>query len=76
MQALQIGQTMVDMVSKGRDGEAAFVAQYYADDIVSIEGQGSDDMPARLEGIDAIRGKHDWWYGNHEVHSVTVEGRS
>ena len=74
MTALEIGQALVEMVSQGRDSEQAFVAQYYAHDIVSIEGAGSDEMPARLEGIEAIRGKHDWWYNNNEVHGTTVEG--
>ncbi len=74
MSALEIGQKMVAMVSQGRESEDAFVAEYYADDVVSIEGQGTEDMPARMEGIDAIRGKHEWWYSNHEIHEVTVEG--
>ena len=74
MTALEIGQAMVEMVSQGRESEQAFVAQYYADDIVSIEGGSSDEMPARLEGIEAIKGKHDWWYNNNEVHGTTVEG--
>ena len=74
MSALEVGQKMIEMVNRGRDGESAFVSQFYADDIVSIEGQGSDEMPARLQGIDAIRGKHDWWYANNEVHSTVAEG--
>jgi hypothetical protein len=28
----------------------------------------------RMEGIDAIRGKHERWYANNDVHSTTVEG--
>jgi len=74
MGAMEVGQKMVEMVNAGRESEAEFVSQYYAEDIVSIEGQGSDEMPARLEGIDAIRGKHEWWYANNEVHSTVVEG--
>ena len=74
MSALEVGQKMIEMVNRGRDGEAAFVAEFYADDIVSIEGQGSEEMPARLEGIEAIRGKHEWWYANNEVHSTAAEG--
>jgi hypothetical protein len=27
-----------------------------------------------LQGIEAIRGKHDWWYANNEVHSSIAEG--
>ena len=74
MGAMEVGQKMVEMVNAGRESEADFVSQCYADDIVSIEGQGSDDMPARIEGIDAIRGKHEWWYDNNEVHSTVTEG--
>ena len=74
MGAMEVGQKMVEMVNAGRESEAEFVSQYYADDIISIEGQGSDEMPARIEGIDAIRGKHKWWYDNNEVHSTVIEG--
>ena len=74
MSALEVGQALVEMVAKGRESEQEFVAQYYSDEIVSIEGQGSDEMPARLEGIEAIKGKHDWWYDNNEVHGTAVEG--
>ena len=74
MDAMQIGQKMVAMVNAGRETEAEFVSQYYAENIVSIEGQGSDEMPARIEGIDAIRDKHAWWYDNNEVHSTVTEG--
>ena len=55
MSALEIGTTMVEMVNSGREGEQAFVDQYYADDILSIEGGGSDEMPTHFEGIEAVR---------------------
>ena len=34
----------------------------------------SDELPARMEGLEAIRGKNSWWYDNHEVHSSTAAG--
>ena len=74
MGVMEVGQALVEMVPQGRASEQEFVVQYYSDDIVSIEGQGSDEMPARIEGIAAIKGKHDWWYDNNEVHSTSVEG--
>lgn len=74
MGALEVGQKMVELVNRGREGEAAFVRDYYAKDIVSIEGQGSEAMPARIEGIDAVHGKHDWWYANNTVHGTHAEG--
>ena len=42
--------------------------------IVSIEGQGTDEMPARLEGIQAVRGKAQWWNDNHDVHAMEATG--
>ena len=74
MNALDIGQKMVAAVNGGRESEWQFVTDFYADDIVSIEGAGSEEMPARTEGMDAIRAKHEWWYGNNEIHGVRVEG--
>jgi hypothetical protein len=40
----------------------------------SIEAHGSDELPARMEGIEAIRGKSKWWYDNHEIHESTAAG--
>ena len=31
-------------------------------------------MPARMEGIEAVKGKNQWWYDNHEVHSLVTTG--
>jgi hypothetical protein len=34
-------------------------------------------MPAcigGLDGLDAIKGKHEWWFCNNEVHSTVAEG--
>lgn len=74
MGALEVGKKMVEMVNKGREGEQAFVKACYAENIVSIEGQDSADMPMRMEGIAAIHGKHNWWYDNNDVHGVALEG--
>ncbi len=74
MGALEVGKKMVEMVNQGRAGEQAFVKAFYAENIVSIEGQGSEDMPMKMEGIAAIHGKHNWWYDNNTVHGVAVEG--
>lgn len=74
MSVQELGQKMVQMVNAGRDQEAAFVDQYYDADIVSIEGAGDENMPQQMEGIDAIKGKHSWWYDNNEVHSTDASG--
>ncbi len=50
------------------------IEKLYSDDIVSIEVTGSAEMPARMEGKEAIKGKNRWWLENHEVHGSEVEG--
>jgi hypothetical protein len=72
MSAIEIGTQLVQLANDGKDAEA--VDRLYSEKIVSIEGQGSDEMPARLEGVEAIRGKHQWWYDNHEIHSTRAAG--
>ena len=72
MSVHEIGTKLVALCNAGKDHEA--VDQLYDEKIVSIEGQGSDEMPARMEGIDAIRGKHSWWYDNNDVHDTRAEG--
>lgn len=69
---IEIGAQLVSLVNAGKDADA--LEQLYDAKIVSIEGQGSEEMPARMEGIEAVRGKHAWWYDNNEVHSSTAAG--
>ena len=74
MGALEVGQKMVELVNQGQAGEETFVNDYYAENIVSIEGGDSEEMPGRIEGVEAIRGKHAWWYENNDVHATVAEG--
>ncbi|MFL5509541.1 MAG: SnoaL-like domain-containing protein [Gemmatimonadaceae bacterium] len=46
----------------------------YSPDIVSIESMGNETMPREQKGIDAVRGKNQWWVENNEVHGATVDG--
>lgn len=45
---------------------------YWADDVVSIEAM--EGPMARIEGIEAVRGKTAWWNSAHEIHSAAAEG--
>ncbi len=74
MGALEVGKALVEMVNQGREQEEAFVEQYYSENVVSIEGGATDEMPARFEGMDAIKGKSEWWYSNNTVHSTGAVG--
>jgi ketosteroid isomerase-like protein len=71
--ALTVGKKLVSLCREGNIMEA--VDTLYSPDIVSIEAvSGGPSMPARMEGLEAIRGKNDWWAKNHEVHSANAEG--
>ena len=72
MSAEETGKQLVNLCSQGKFLDA--VNSLYARNIVSIEPMGGEGMPAKMEGIEAIRGKNQWWADNHEVHSMKVEG--
>jgi len=71
-QCLEVGKKLVEFCKAGKFEDA--VNALYDKNIVSIEVRGDEKMPARQQGIDAIRGKNRWWVENHEMHSATVEG--
>ena len=74
MNVMEIGQKLVAAVAAGREAEDAFVSEFYDADIVSIEGQSGEEMPQRMEGLEAVRGKHNWWNDNNDIHSTTATG--
>ena len=72
MDTKQVGEKLVAICKEGRNMEA--IETLYSPDIVSIEAMGSDEMPAEMSGIATIKGKNEWWFQNHEVHSGSAEG--
>lgn len=72
MNSMEIGQKLVALCKQGKFEQAT--NELYSEKIVSIEAQDFDGMPARMEGIEAVRGKGQWWADNHEVHGVEVAG--
>lgn len=71
-ETLEIGKKLVGLCAAGKGLEA--VESLYDEKIVSIEAQGSEALPQRMEGIQAIRGKNAWWYDNHDVHTSSASG--
>jgi ketosteroid isomerase-like protein len=67
-----VANELVTLCRAGRNLDA--VASLYSRDIVSIEPVGSPEMPAEMRGIDAIRGKNEWWFENHDIHSAKADG--
>lgn len=48
------------------------LAKLYSSDAVSVEAADTMGMGRETHGVDAIRGKHDWWEGAHEVSGASV----
>ena len=67
-----VAQELVALCRAGKNLDA--ITKLYSPNIVSIEPVGSEAMPAEMQGIDAIRGKNDWWFENNEVHSAETNG--
>ena len=67
-----VARELVDFCKAGRNLDA--ISKLYSPDIVSIEPMDFDGMPAKMTGIDAIRKKNEWWYGNFDVHNSEVDG--
>jgi hypothetical protein len=72
MSTIEIGKRLVALCKDGKALQA--VDALYDEKIVSIEAEGSDELPAHMEGIEAIRGKNNWWYDNHDVHASNATG--
>ncbi len=70
--ALAVGKKLVELCRQGKFAEATDTL--YSRDIVSIEAASGPNMPARMEGMEAIKAKGKWWEENHEVHKAEVEG--
>jgi len=67
-----VAQELVSLCRAGRNLDA--INQLYSPKIVSIESVGSEEMPAEMSGLDAVRRKNDWWTENNEVHSAEANG--
>ena len=72
MNANEIGQKMVELCREGKNLEC--INTYYAEDIESVEAAPPPGGERVAKGIDAVRGKNQWWAENHEIHSAQVNG--
>jgi ketosteroid isomerase-like protein len=70
MNTQDLAKNFTDMCAKGEFDAAG--RKFWSDDIVSREPMTGD--MAMLRGRKAVEGKGEWWYANHTVHNVKVEG--
>lgn len=68
----EIAKTLCDHCRNGTEAEG--LDTLYAKDAVSVEPMSPEGMDPVSNGVDAIKGKHDWWASAFEVHDVEIEG--
>ena len=70
MNAQEVANAFTALCKEGKLDEAG--TRFWADDVRSIEAM---EGPMQIaEGIPALMGKGEWWYGAHDVHSIDVHG--
>ena len=72
MNTEEVATKLVELCREGKFREA--MESLYAQDVVSVEAQEMENMPAEMRGLDQVRGKTDWWEQNMEVHNAEVTG--
>ena len=72
MTTQDIANDLVAMCRAGKFAESG--EKYWADDVLSVEAGAPGGGDPASRGIDAARGKGEWWAANHEVHGVEIEG--
>ena len=72
MNAKAVGERLVALCQEGKNVEA--INELYAGDVVSVEAVAPPEGERTAEGIEAVLGKNQWWFENHEVHSSAVRG--
>jgi hypothetical protein len=59
-------------VPAGKNLEA--IDTLYSKDAESVEAMSTPEMPARMQGVDEIKKKNEWWFANNEVHEGRRKG--
>jgi ketosteroid isomerase-like protein len=70
MNTQDLAKNFTEMCTKGEFDAAG--KKFWSDEIVSREPMTGD--MAELKGRKAVEGKGEWWYSNHTIHNVKVEG--
>lgn len=69
---VSVAGKLVALCNSNRELEA--LDTLYDEHCVSVEALPMGDAGREAKGLAAIRGKHDWWFGAHEVHKASAEG--
>ncbi len=69
---MEVAQKLVELCRAGKNMDA--MTTLYSPHIVCVEAASMPGMPARMEGIAAIKAKSETWMKNHEIHKAEVQG--
>ena len=72
MSTEEVAKKVVELTRKQAWKEA--LESLYSKDIVSVEARAMEGGSTESRGIEAVRGKTDWWENNMQVHSAKVSG--
>ena len=72
MTTAEIGKEVATLCRQGKNQEA--IDRFYSPNIESVEACAMPGMDQTQRGIQAIKGKNQWWADNHEIHGGTVKG--
>lgn len=65
MTAMDIGTEVAALCRQGKNQEA--IDRFYAQNVESIEASAMPGIGQVQKGIQAIKGKNQWWVENHET---------
>jgi ketosteroid isomerase-like protein len=73
MNAHELGKKLVELCKQNKNSES--INTLYANDVESVEAHAPPGAGNRaVKGIEAVRGKNQWWSDNHVVHKAEVYG--
>lgn len=68
----QTAGKLVEYCNSGQEKKG--LDELYVSDAVSVEAADMMGQGRETQGIEAIKGKHDWWEGAHDIHESTADG--
>jgi hypothetical protein len=68
----EIGKKVVELTRRQAWREA--VDTLYSNDIVSVEAQAMGGESSEKRGLEAVRGKTEWWINTMNVYDIKVTG--
>lgn len=72
MTAIEIGKELVALCRQGKNMDA--IAKFYSPTVESVEAIVDAQIGQVQKGIEAVKGKNQWWVENHQIHKVEVNG--